>query len=281
MHGHSYDLRSDHNSDQYINTTKELQLLVGRTNKKYTADLVRSIETLTLDTPTQPPPPADATDRVASILWRKELDTFCEKTQIYADFKAYVYNVVFGQCTDALQNRLRSHARFTDAQQDGLALLAIIKTVTYNFEEGRDVADALCDVKEKFYSFKQGPHTSLQRHYEAFDRLRAVMDEVGVDIVDPTLLKSVADNKGNDPPTDDDHLEAKKISLATRFIRSTNAKYATYLTELRHAQLNGRNECTPRRSATRTTSCSVVRRTRHPPSIMRVSPFLRWPARTE
>jgi hypothetical protein len=30
-----YDLCTDHNSDQYIMTTKELQLLVGRTTKKY------------------------------------------------------------------------------------------------------------------------------------------------------------------------------------------------------------------------------------------------------
>ena len=201
MHGHIYDLVcSDHNSDQYINTTKELQLLVGRTNKKYTADLVRSIETLTLDMPTQPDAPDDENDRVASVLWKFELQEFRDKTQVYNDFKAYVYNVVFGQSTDALQNRLKSQERFPAAQQDGLALLAIIKTVTYNFEEGRDVADALCDVKEKFYTFKRGPHTSLQRHYEAFDRLRAVMDEVGIDIVDPTLLNSVAANNGNDPP---------------------------------------------------------------------------------
>ena len=73
MHGHSYDLRSDHNSDQYINTKKELQLLVGRTNKKYTADLVQSIETLNLAMPTQPDAPDDENDRVASVLWKFEL----------------------------------------------------------------------------------------------------------------------------------------------------------------------------------------------------------------
>jgi hypothetical protein len=165
-----------------------------------------------------------------------------DKTQLYTDFKAYVYNVVFGQSTDALQDRLKSHDGFPGAQQDGLALLGIIKTITYNFEERRNIADALCDVKEKFYTLKQGPHTTLQRHYETFDRLCSVMDEVGIDIVDPALLSTVADNNGHADPTDDDREEAKQISLAARFIRSINAKHESYLKELRHSQLNGHDD---------------------------------------
>ena len=186
MHGHIYNMCTDHNSDQYITTTKELQLLVGRNTKKYTAELVQSIETLTLEMPEEPPEPANDATLVTVELWKTALKTYTEKTQVFTDFKAYVYNIIIGQSTDALQNRLRSHAGFADAQQDGLALLALIKTVTYNFEERRNVSDALCEVKERYYKFQQGAHTSLQRHYEAIDRLRAVMDEVGVDIVDPT-----------------------------------------------------------------------------------------------
>ena len=161
---------------------------------------------------------------------------------MFTDFKANVYNIIMGQSTDALQNRLRSHVDFADAQQDGLALLALIKTVTYNFEEGRNVSDALCDIKERYYTFQQGANTSLQRHYEAFDRMRAVMDSVGVDIVDPTLLTTVAHQNGNDVPTDDDRQQAKQICLATRFLRSVNAKHESYLRELRHAQLNGHDD---------------------------------------
>jgi hypothetical protein len=243
MHGHLYDLCNDRNNDQYITTTKGLQLLVGRKTKKFTADLVQSIGTLTLVMPTEPARPADGATLVTFELWRADLKEFKEKNQVYADFKAYIYNVVLGQSsTDALQARLKSHEHFPAAMQDGLALLAIIKTVTYNFEERRNIADALCDVKERFYSLKQGQHKSLQHHYEAFDRLRAVMDEVGIDIVDPALLSTVADNNGHADPTDDDHEEAKQLTLATRFIRSVNAKCESYLKELRHSQLNGHND---------------------------------------
>ena len=153
-----------------------------------------------------------------------------------------MYNVVLGQSSDALQDRLKSHEHFPAAMQDGLALLRIIKTITYNFEERRNLPDAVGEVKEKFYMLKQGPNTSLQRHYEAFDRLVSVMEEVGIDIVDPIVLSTVAANNGHADPTVEDHKEAKQLALANRFIRSTNAKHETYLKELRHSQLNGHDD---------------------------------------
>jgi hypothetical protein len=96
MHGHLYDLCNDRNNDQYITTTKELQLLVGRNTKKYTAELVQSIATLTLVMPTeQPAEPATNATPVALELWRLDIKEYKVKTQVHDDFKAYVYNVVF------------------------------------------------------------------------------------------------------------------------------------------------------------------------------------------
>jgi chorismate mutase len=237
-----YDLCNDHNSDQYLTTTKELQMLVGRKAKKFTAELVQSITTLTLVMPEEPESPGDAAGVVTITLWKQALVDCKDRTQVYDDFKAYVYNVVLGQSSDALQDRLKSHEHFPAAMQNGLALLRIIKTITYNFEERRNLVDAVGEVKEKFYVFKQGQHTTLQRHYEAFDCLLSVMNEVGIDIVDPIVLSTVAANNGHAAPTADDHREAKQLALAGRFIRSTNAKHETYLKELRHSQLNGHDD---------------------------------------
>jgi hypothetical protein len=68
MHGHLYDLCNDRNNDQYLTTTKELQLLVGRTMKRYTAELVQSITTLALVMPTQPAdPPGGQSGRLRNL----------------------------------------------------------------------------------------------------------------------------------------------------------------------------------------------------------------------
>lgn len=44
--------------------------------------------------------------------------------------------------------------------QNGIGLLAIIKTLTYTFEERRKHADALSEIKEMFNTFKQGKFTA-------------------------------------------------------------------------------------------------------------------------
>jgi hypothetical protein len=55
--------------------------------------------------------------------------------QHYANFRAGLYNVVLGQCTEALEERLKLHQDFPAAHNDRVALLQIIKQLTYSFEE--------------------------------------------------------------------------------------------------------------------------------------------------
>ena len=74
MHGHMYDLGNDNNGDQYLQTTKELQMLVGRKAKKFTAELVQSISSLELEMPEEPARPDEATAGVVTItLWKQAI----------------------------------------------------------------------------------------------------------------------------------------------------------------------------------------------------------------
>jgi hypothetical protein len=164
------------------------------------------------------------------------------KEQEYSNFQAGLYNVVLGQCTEALQDKLKSHTDFPSAYQDGIALLKIIKTLTYTFEERRNLADALCDIKEMFYSFKQGKHMSLQRYHELFLGQVEVLDEVGITIPDESLIELIAAAKGRaGAPTDSDKADAREQALAIRFIRGANATHKAYLTHLRNSYLDGSN----------------------------------------
>jgi hypothetical protein len=60
------------------------------------------------------------------------------------------------------------HHSYHAADQDSIALLTIIKTLLHTFEEHQKLADALAEVKEKFYSFRQGRHMPLQQYHELF-----------------------------------------------------------------------------------------------------------------
>jgi hypothetical protein len=173
-------------------------------------------------------------------MWKLEVKEHRVKEQEYSNFRAGLYNVVFGQCTKALQDKLKSHSNFPNAYQDGIALLTIIKTLTYTFEERRKLADALCEIKEMFYSFRQGQHTSLQHYHELFLGQVEVLEEVGVTIPDESLVELIAAANGRaGAPEEVDRTAAREQALAIRFIRGTNATHKAYLTHLQNSFLDG------------------------------------------
>ena len=242
LKGHVYDLSSQRNSEQCVKTTKEVMNWVGREHSENTGEFCEAVQTLDLADPT---PPADppAGDNIAFERWKIELKKHADREEAHVNFLARLYTVVLGQCTEALEDRLRSHTGWLHAQQNGIRLLQMIKTITYTFEDRRYLPDAVLDVKEEFYRLTQGRNESLQRYYERFKNQVSVMDEVGVNIVDPSVTEFVAAANGRaGAPNGADRLEATNRTLATRFIRGANKRFKPYLTELRHAALNNHND---------------------------------------
>ena len=146
LQGNIYDSTGERNPDQFIKTTKEIINYVGRTFTRYTGEFTQAVRDLHLDNPTKPDDPKTES-MIAVELWKIEIKEYFVKTQEIANFRAGLYNVVLGQCTELLQDKLKSHPDFPAAYQDGIALLKIIKALTYTFEESCKVADALCDIK--------------------------------------------------------------------------------------------------------------------------------------
>ncbi len=157
----------------------------------------------------------------------------------FLHIRAGLYNTVFGQCTEGLQAKLKSHPEFRAADQNGIELLALIKELTYTFEERSKLSDALCDVKEYFYTFKQGKYMSLQRYYELFLSHVEVMEQVGITIEDESFVEAIAVSNLRQVPNEDDRRSAREQTLAIRFIRGTNDRYKSYLTHLRNTFLDG------------------------------------------
>jgi hypothetical protein len=187
---------------------------VGRTYTKYTAEFTQAVRDLELTLPTAPDDP-DPSNLIEFEMWKLQVKEYRTKEQEYSNFLAGLYNVVLGQCTEALQDKLKSHTDFPGAYQNGIALINIIKTLTYTFEERRKLADALCDIKEMFYSFRQGKHTPLQRYHELFLAQVEVLEEVGVSIADESLIESIAAANGRaGAPVAADRMAAREQALS-------------------------------------------------------------------
>ena len=115
---------------------EEIVLLahVSLTFKEYTTDLKEGLENLALVDPTAPDNPPEG-NQVAFEIWKMDIKGYREKLKVFANFRAGLYSLVLGQCTDALQEQLKSHHDFQNANQDSIALLVIIWSLIHTFEE--------------------------------------------------------------------------------------------------------------------------------------------------
>jgi hypothetical protein len=118
LKGCIYDTTGERNPDQYIKTTREIVIYIGQTYKTYTSEFTQAVQDLKLVDPTPPEQP-DTTNLIAFEMWKHEYKEYRSKTQEFANFRAGLYNVVIGQCTDSLQDKLKSHPDFSKAYQDG------------------------------------------------------------------------------------------------------------------------------------------------------------------
>ena len=238
MNGHVFDYTGERTPEKYIRTMKELVAHVGLTYKDYSTDLKEGLESLSLVDPTPPENPPEG-NQVAFEIWKMDIKEYREKIKVFANFRAELYSLVLGQCTDALQERLKSHQDYQTANQDGIALLVIIRSLIHTFEENRKLSDAIMDVKEKFYKFYQGRYMSLERYHELFLAQVEVLDEVGITVEDEALVREVAFENGREVASDDDRTEARNQELAIRFVRGTNGNHKGYLRHLQNSYLDG------------------------------------------
>jgi len=83
----------------------------------------------------EPLPPQDTTDVIAIERWKYHFKEHKTKVLEYSNFNSGLYSVVHGQCTDALQEKLKSHLNFDGAYKNGIELLKIIKLLLYFYEQ--------------------------------------------------------------------------------------------------------------------------------------------------
>ena len=103
MNGHVFDYTGERTPEKYIRTMKELVAHVGLTNKHYTTDLQEGLENLVLVDPTAPENPPPEGNQVAFEIWKMDIKEYREKMKVFSNFRASLYSLVLGQCTDALQ----------------------------------------------------------------------------------------------------------------------------------------------------------------------------------
>ena len=102
----------------------------------------------------------DKCDSTAKYLWYLEAkETIREKKNI-KKYTQTVYSLVIGQCTDAMIARFESHKHYSSVadERHGINLLRIIRSIYFDFQDQKYVAQSIHQEKQRFYAIKQGRH---------------------------------------------------------------------------------------------------------------------------
>ena len=71
-----------------------------------------------------------------------------------------LYNILWGECSKLMQNKLRANKDFEDIKEDGylVRILLAIRGISIQREAGSLIYDSLGETRRKFYTYQQQPH---------------------------------------------------------------------------------------------------------------------------
>jgi Reverse transcriptase (RNA-dependent DNA polymerase)/Zinc knuckle len=239
LKGHVFDCASDTQSDQFTRTLKEVADYVGRTYK-YGGAVRRAVESLEEQTFDLPPDPPDGATFGEQRLWEKAVDEVAKKQGLYEQNLMTLFALVWGQCSDALREKLRSKTEYEriNTMQNGLELLRLMRTVAFNHESTKFVAQSMVENKGKVWKCIQEAHESNQAYMDRFINTVAVVEQTGGELGgDPAIERFIAEEQGfnydaapgdveamNDDQAAGVRRDAKELFLATIFLMNADRR---------------------------------------------------------
>jgi len=187
LKGYIFDCRGAQAAEIYNKTIKQIATYVGR-EYKHGGDIKRAVELGKLPTINVPGNlDVDATE-VEREIWRKRIDGYVKRTSVLDDNIQSLYSLVWGQCTEAMKSKAESQPQYiaTHEANDGIALLAIIRNISYSFESQKYLPLAIFEAKRRYFNMKQGRLETVESLLERFQSQKGVLTQVGA-VIGPDL----------------------------------------------------------------------------------------------
>jgi hypothetical protein len=243
LEGHIYDICGAQQANQYMKTTEEIGLYVGQ-HYSLGADIGTAVRTLArpvIEDLADPPPDASI---AVKKRWEGQLKRWNQRMDTLEENISKLYNLVWGQCSDALQAKIESQpefARIRDYPMEGIELLKLIKTVSFKFEPQVYKPLAIHDAVRKFMSTKQGKQMQAAEYLEQFQNHLDVLEAVGATIgPHKGVINMIAGEAGIATPAQIN--EANERSIAVAFISNADkTRYGRLLEDLRNNYLMGQD----------------------------------------
>ena len=188
------------------------------------------IAVVTLKKPVFPlpklPEGADEGDRE---LWKDDIKTVGNRRTALEENIKTLYAIIWGQCTDIMQQKIEAAGNFDTVwtEGDGLALLEIIKSITYAFQSQKYTGQSLFEAYKKLFNMVQGRTITVKEHLTNFMNRVEVIESIGGSFsLDPGMLRYVLNGKKEEDLNEEElaivHQEVRERTLAATFMMTSD-----------------------------------------------------------
>ncbi|KAI2495308.1 hypothetical protein MHU86_19207 [Fragilaria crotonensis] len=131
-----------------------------------------------------------------------------------------LYALVWGQCTDMMQQKLESSAGWDEIWRsgDGLKLLILIKNIAYAFQSQNYPGRAIHEAKKRYFNLMQNGSTTLKEHLTVFNNLVDVLEHTGGNIDDDVGMERYVLNGRDKAAMTPAELGAMKAEVRDRIL---------------------------------------------------------------
>ena len=186
---------------------------------------------------------ADETDKA---IWAEELKEFVKRRRELQNNLATVYAVVWGQCSEVMRAKIKSHASYTERTEsnDCFWLLKQIKSVTLQFDETKYGFISIMDARANFLNCQQGQDQTAEDYLEQVRSWADAIEYHGGSVSESYELIDADPGDGGALNTIEERKQmARDRTLAAAVIRGADpTRYGTLITELANQFAMGKND---------------------------------------
>jgi hypothetical protein len=172
----------------------------------------------------------------------EKVKVFVQQTLILKNNLKAMYAVIWGQCSENMQNKVKTLEGFKDAQSnnDYVWLLKAIRQITYNFKDHKYLYSSLLEAELNYMPYKQSQQESVPVYLENFRAQCKVFEHYGGSIGQHiACLKAVPGDKLMDKER---IAISREKTLAHMFLRHSDPKhFDSLLMDLDNHYLRGNN----------------------------------------
>lgn len=166
--------------DNFTKTMKEISSYVS-TNYKEGHALQYLIENDVLPTLDKPVSIGAGADDIDLLIQKQEVNMYVKKRADRDDATAKLYALIWGQCTNAMQESIKTTETYkeTNLKKDVVELIKTIKGITFNFKETNYLPKSLWNAQASYYRNHQREEVGNQAFLDRYNNSIEVIEGYG------------------------------------------------------------------------------------------------------